>query len=152
MVKKFFQRGTIGFLMGVFITVLIPVLISFTIGDGKYYPIVPAFTEQCGNEINAAAIQYLLGGILGFMCAASSIIFNIEKFGILKQSFIHFLCISISMLPIAYICHWMEHSLLGILSYYIIFISIYFVIFISQYMFWKSKIKKMNEKLSKASK
>lgn len=152
MIKKFFQRGTLGFLMGVFITVLIPVVISFTIGDGKYYPIVPDFIEQCGNEINAAAIQYLLGGILGFMCAASSVIWNIEKLGILKQSFIHFLCISISVMPIAYICHWMEHSVLGIVSYYAIFISIYFVIFITQYIFWKNKIRKMNEKLSKASK
>ena len=151
MVKKFFQRGTLGFLMGVFITVLIPVLISFSIGDGKYYALVPAFTEQCGNEINAAAIQYLLGGVLGFMCAASSILFEIEKFGILKQFFLHFLCISVSMLPIAYICHWMEHSFWGVLSYFAIFTFIYLIIFISQLTFWKIKIKKMNEKLSKTS-
>lgn len=142
----------LGFFIGIFITVLIPIIISFSIGDGNYYPIVPAFSEQCGNEINAAAIQYLLGGVLGFMCAGSSILFEIEKFGILKQFFLHFLCISVSMLPIAYICHWMEHSFWGIVSYFAIFTFIYLIIFISQLTFWKIKIKKMNEKLSKTSK
>lgn len=148
MAKKILQRGSLGFLIGLFITVLIPVLISFFIGDGRYYPIVPNFIEQCGNEINTAAIQYLLGGIMGFGGAASSVVFEYDKFSILKQSVIHFIIISISILPIAYICHWMEHSLWGIVKYFAIFIIIYIVIWAIEYLVWRNKIKIMNEKLS----
>lgn len=147
MTKKVLKRGSLGFLIGAFITVLIPLIISFFIADGNFYPVVPDFIEQCGNEVNAAAIQYLLGGIMGFGCAAGSVVFEHDKFSILKQTVIHFIIISLSMLPIAYICHWMEHSLLGLIKYFLIFIIIYFIIWITQYLIWKSKIKRMNEKL-----
>ncbi|MCQ4022658.1 MULTISPECIES: DUF3021 domain-containing protein [unclassified Ruminococcus] len=151
MAKKVILRGTGGFFIGVFITVMIPVIISYCIGDGKYYPIVPQFIEQCGNEINAAALQYLLGGVFGFVCSASSLVFASEKIGFLMQTVIHFLCLSLSTLPIAYICHWMEHSFWGVFSYIAIFIFIYILVFIFMTIYWRIKLKKMNEKLSEKS-
>lgn len=147
MVKKIFKTGMLGFFIGVFIAVLIPIIISFIIGTGSYYPVVSDFINQCGNEVTAAAIQYLLSGIMGFGIAAGSLIYTVERLGIFKQSAIHFAVLSLSMLPIAYICHWMEHSVLGIIKYFLIFVVIYIIIWIIEYFIWKRKIKKLNEKL-----
>lgn len=148
MKKKVLKVGTLGFFIGVFIAVLIPIIISYIIGTGSYYPIVPDFINQCGSEINAATIQYLLSGIMGFGIAASSVIYTIEKLSILKQSAIHFAILSLSILPVAYICHWTEHSIVGIVKYFLVYIVIYIIIWIIEYFFWKRKIKKLNEKLS----
>lgn len=107
-----------GFPLGVAIGYFITIISSLIWAKGYYSPCLPELVVMMGNEINAVLLQALLCGILGSGVAAISVIWELENWGIVKQTGIYFLTISIIMLPIAYTLHWMEHSLKGVVIYF----------------------------------
>ena len=111
MKKKILLRGMLGFPLGLAMGYLITIFISLIESDGRYYPCVPELAAIMGNEIHAVLLQAVLCGILGLGFGACSVIWDIENWGIAKQTGIYFSIISVIMLPIAYILYWMEHSL-----------------------------------------
>lgn len=147
MKKKFLLRGMLGFPLGLAMGYLITIFISLTVSDGRYYPCVPELSAVMGNEINAVLLQAVLCGILGTGFGACSVIWEIENWGIVKQTGIYFSIISVIMLPIAYVSYWMEHSLKGILGYFGIFVLIFAAVWIVQYTAAKHNVRKMNETL-----
>lgn len=149
MKKKIFLRSISGFPRGLAIGYLITIIISLTLANGYYSPCVPELAVMMGSEINAVLLQALLCGILGMGFAASSVIWEIEDWGIVKQTGIYFLIVSVIMMPIAYVTHWMEHSLKGFLSYFGSFAFIFAIVWVVQYTRSKRNVKKMNEALYK---
>ncbi len=87
--------------------------------------------------------------ILGIGFSASSVIWKIEDWSIVKQTGIYFVIVSAIMMPIAYFTHWMEHSIAGLLSYIVIFVFIFIIIWIIEYVIWKYNVNKINENLHK---
>lgn len=147
MKKKLLLRGMLGLPLGLAMGYLITIFISLTVSDGRYYPCVPELAAVMGNEINAVLLQAVLCGILGTGFGACSVIWEIENWGIVKQTGIYFSIISVIMLPIAYVSYWMEHSLKGILGYFGIFVLIFAAVWIVQYTAAKHNVRKMNETL-----
>lgn len=147
MKKKIIFRGLLGVPLGITLGYVITIIISAIGAQGYYSPCVPGFVETVGSEIGAVIIQAVLCGVLGAGFSMASIIWEIENWGIAKQSGIYFAVISAVMLPIAYIANWMEHSVLGLLSYFGIFILIFIIVWLIQYLTWKTKIKKINSNL-----
>lgn len=147
MKKKILLRSILGFPVGIAVGYLITIAISFVWADGHYAPCVPELAEAMGNELHAVALQALLCGLLGTGFAASSIIWEIEHWSILKQTGVYFLLISVIMMPVAYFSYWMEHSLAGFLLYFGIFVLIFILIWMIEFLFWKRAVKKMNETL-----
>ena len=147
MKKQILLRGMLGFPLGLAMGYLITIFISLTVSDGRYYPCVPELAAVMGNEINAVLLQAVLCGILGAGFGACSVIWQIESWGILKQTGIYFSIISVIMLPTAYVSYWMEHSLKGILSYFGIFVLIFLTFWIVQYAAARHNVRKMNETL-----
>lgn len=150
MKKKILLRSLLGFPLGLALAYFITIIISWIWADGQYYPCVPELEASLGSEMNAVLMQALLSGILGAGFAAASVIWEIESWSLVKQTGIYFSIISLIMLPIAYATYWMEHSLLGVLSYFGIFFLIYVVIWVVQYGVAKRNVK-MNETLRKKS-
>lgn len=150
--KKTIFRGFLGFPLGVFISYTITIIISLIFANGYYSPVVPSLIKQCGNEINAVIIQFVLSGIFGSICCASSVVWERDEWSILKQSFIHFIIISFTLFPIAYLTHWMEHSIIGTITYFAIFIFIYIVIWIIKYNIWKYRVNQINKKIQNKNK
>lgn len=151
MKKNSIIRCLLGFPLGVFIGYTITILISFFHKDGSYVAVVPTLIDVFNTEISAVTVQYILCGILGMSCAAGSLIWEHDHWSILKQTVLHFLLLSFTLLPIAYLSHWMEHSIVGVLSYFGIFIIIYVVIWLTQYVIWKKKIKELNKKIQEVN-
>lgn len=149
MKKKILLRSMSGFPLGVAIGYLISIIISLIWAKGYYAPCVPELAVMVGSEINAVLLQALLCGILGMGCAAGSVIWEMEDWGIVKQTGIYFLIVSVIMMPIAYVTFWMEHSLKGVLSYFGIFTLIFSIVWIVQYTRGRHNVKKMNEALHK---
>lgn len=145
--KKIFQRGLLGFPLGVFIGYAITIIISLFVADGYYSPCVPSLVDEFGSEIGAVIFQAVLCGLLGASFAAASLIWEKENWSIVKQTGIYFLIASITMFPIAYFTHWMEHSIFGFLVYIGIFAAIFVFMWVVQYCIWKSKIKGINKKI-----
>lgn len=100
-----------------------------------------------GNEINAVIIQALLCGLLGVGFGASSVIWELDHWSLVKQSGIYFLIASVIMMPVAWLNYWMEHSMKGFLSYFGIFTFIFIVIWGTEFFTGKRNVRKMNEKL-----
>ena len=149
MKRKIVLRSLLGFPLGLAIGYMITIIISLIFADGYYSPCVPELITTMGSEINAVLLQAFLFGVLGSGFAAASVIWEIEDWGLVKQTGIYFLIVSVIMMPIAFVTHWMEHSMKGILSYFRIFFIIFVAIWIIQYAIAKHNVKKMNDVLYK---
>ena len=147
MKKKIMKRMWIGLPVGIAMGYIITLIISACIGDGAFYPVAPEFAEKMGNELNAAILQTVLCGVIGVGFAAASVIWEMDSWSLAKQSGAYFLVIGIILLPIAYVANWMQHSVVGFLSYIGIFAGIFFAVWLSQYLCWKRRIKKMNDRV-----
>lgn len=148
MKKNAILRAAIGFPIGVTIGHLITIFISLGWADGYYAPCVPDLITAMGNEIGAVILQTLLCGLLGSGFAASSVIWEMENHDLVWQTGVYFFIVSLLMLPIAYFTYWMEHSLLGFLSYFGVFVLIFVIIWMIQFIIGKHNVRRLNEKLS----
>ena len=148
MKKTIIILGLRGIPVGITIGYLITIFTSFILSNGEYYPCTPSLVNMVGSVIGAVIFQTIMCGVIGFVFASSSIVWSIDEWSIAKQTGIYFLIISFTMLPIAYLTHWMEHSIVGFLMYFGIFISIFIVLWISQYLFWKSRVNKISDKIN----
>lgn len=148
-IKKAILRGLIGFPIGVTIGYAISIFTSLGFGKGNYTPVVPEMAEQFGSEIAAVIIQFVLCGIMGVVFAAMSVIWESERLNLAAQSGINFILSVCTMIPIAYVCYWMEHSLSGVLSYLGIFAGIYASIWVAMFFVYRARIKAINADLNK---
>ncbi len=147
MKKKILFRSMLGFPLGLAMGYIITILISLFLANGYYSPCVPELVEVMGNELNAVLLQAALCGILGAGFGGASVIWEMEDWGLVKQTGIYFSIVSVIMMPIAYVSYWMEHSLKGVLGYFGIFVLMFVTIWIVQYLIAKRDVKKLNEKL-----
>lgn len=145
--RKVFIRTLHGFPVGVLIGYMITIFISLVWGKGNYVACNPDFISTMGNEINAIILQSILCGILGSGFAASSVIWELERWSLARQSAINFLILSVIMMPMAYLLHWMEHTWRGFLSYYGIFALVFVAIWLFMFLCGKYNVTKMNENL-----
>ena len=148
MKKKLLLRGAMGFPIGIAIGYVITICISLMWADGYYSPCVPELAEALGSGSGAVILQALLCGLLGAGFAASSVIWELESWSLVRQTGVYFFIISLIMLPIAYAAYWMEHSVAGVLGYFGVFVLIFAVIWGIQFVIGKWNVKKMNEKIS----
>ena len=103
MKKKIIKRSLFGFPLGITMGYLITILISLGWANGYYSPCVPELISLMGNEINAVIFQTILCGILGVGFAASSVIWEMDSWSIVKQTGIYFSIISVIMLSLIHI-------------------------------------------------
>jgi hypothetical protein len=102
------------------------------------------------NELVAFFWQTLLCGILGAVCSGAYPVFQIDRWSLARQTVVHFLLLSLTMIPIASICGWTSpHGFnpWSILAYMGMFIIIYLIIWTGIYLYWKNWIKRANNKL-----
>ena len=147
MKKKTFLRALIGAPIGLAISTIITIVISLTVGDGNYYPVVPQLIINCKSEINAVLLQAVCSMLYGAVWSAASVVWEREDWSILRQTATHLAVCSLATFPIAYITQWMKHTTLGILSYFGIFLIIYFIIWQSIYWNIKRNVERMNKKI-----
>lgn len=147
MMKKALLRGLIGFPIGVTIGYAISILSSLAFANGGYSPVVPAMAEECGSEIGAVALQFLLCGLMGTVFAAMSVIWESDRLNLAVQSAINFALSAGTIIPVAYVCHWMEHTAAGALQYVGVFAGIYMSIWVAMYFVYRAKIKEINRKV-----
>ena len=148
MKKKIINQLIYGFPTGVAIGHLFSILFSLIFANGNFYPCAPQLITSLGNEINAIILQTVLCGLLGSVFAASSIIWKLKNWNIVKQTGIYFLITASALFAVAYILNWMEHSFIGFLKYASIFIIIFIIVWITQFFISKHNVKLLNDKLN----
>ena len=138
--------------IGITISLIITIIISLCTGHGDFYPAPHELIDWCGNPITAVVVQTICAALMGSIFGGASVIWDMEKWSLLKQSLVHFSVLSVSSFPLAYILNWLPHYLYGALGYIGAFLSVYIIIWISIYFSTKSKIKKMNKQLEEMQK
>ena len=151
MKKKLILQGLLGFPVGITLGLAITLLISWIIGDGIYYPVVPDFARAMGGELRAMTLQTLLCGLMGSGFAMASLIWKVEQWSLARQTGLYFAAVCGLMLPIAYVSNWMEHNVGGILSYCGIFLGVFAIVWVSQYLVWRGRIRRINDKIRKGN-
>ncbi len=148
MKRKVLMRCLIGAPIGLSISYLITIVISFLWGSGGYSAVVPELIDDFGNEINAVTVQAVCSLILGAAFGGASAIWEMESWNLLRQTVTHFAVTSLAMFPIAFFTRWMGHTVFDVLVYFGIFFGIYLFIWIALYRSMKIRVKKINEKLN----
>ncbi len=148
MKKKILFRSFFGAPIGVTISLIITVIFSLCTGQGEYYPAPPALVDWCGgNETTAVIVQMICSMIVGAVCGGASVIWEIEKWNLLKQTLINFAVIAVPFFGLGYIMNWMPHHIYGALGYVGGFAGGYVVMWCAIYFSIKAKLKKMNKQL-----
>jgi len=146
-IKKALARGVWGALLGIGISYTITILISIGLGTGEYSPVVPELIQNMGTELNAVIFQYFMSAILGFTSVISSAIYEIERWSLAKQTILHFLILSVSMISVAYLCKWVSLNVWSVILYFAIFVFAYFIIWAILCRIWRKRVDEMNAKL-----
>lgn len=96
MKKKILFRSFFGAPIGVTISLIITVIFSLCTGQGEYYPAPHELVDWCGgNETTAVIVQMICSMIVGAVCGGASVIWEIEKWNLLKQTLINFAVIAV---------------------------------------------------------
>ena len=147
MKKKLLFRSLLGAPIGVLVSLIVTIIISLCTGHGEYYPVPHELMDWCGSEVTAVIVQLVCSLAVGAIGGGSSVIWDMEKWSLTKQTLIHFAVIVIGFVPVSYVLNWMPHYLYGALGYIGAFIAVYLIMWISIYFSVKAKIKKMNKRL-----
>lgn len=147
MKKNVLIRCLCGAPLGLAISTAIAVIISLCIGDGQFYAVAPQLAADCGSELNAVIAQALCSLLYGAAWAGASVIWQNERWSLLKQSVIHLVICSLATFPIAYFMRWMEPNAAGILSYFAIFLAVYAAVWLGQYIAIKRRVALLNDKM-----
>ena len=147
MKKRVFVRCLIGAPLGLALSTAITIVISLTVGDGRYYPVVPELAADCGTEMNAVLLQAACSLLYGAMWGGASMIWEQESWSILRQTITHLILCSAATFPAAFYLRWMPHNAAGVFTYFGIFFGIYLIIWVSQYAAMKKRVEQINAKV-----
>lgn len=147
MKKKLLFRSLMGAPIGVTVSLIVTVIFSLCMGHGEYFPAPHELIAFCGSETVAVIVQLICSLFIGAVGGGSSVIWETEKWSLLKQTVVHFAVVSVPFFGIGYILNWLPHNLYGALGYAGGFIAVYLIMWFSIYFSIKSKVKKMNTQL-----
>lgn len=148
MKNKILFRSLLGAPIGVTVSLIITIIFSLCMGRGEYFPAPHELIDWCGgNATIAVIVQLICSLVVGAVCGGSSVIWEIEKWSLLKQTLVHFAVIAVPFFGIGYVMNWMPHHIYGALGYVGGFVAIYLIMWLSIYFKIKAKIKKMNRQL-----
>jgi hypothetical protein len=149
LIKKILHRGLRGIIPTIAYGYLITVFTSLIFLDGQYVPVVQILSAQFENEIYAVLLQIAFFALIGFVYGAASLIWDIDEWSYMKQTGIYFSISSITVLPVAYLMHWMPRNLIGFIVFFSIFTVMFFIVWCIQFSIWKAKIRKIDDELTK---
>ena len=135
-----------GFAFATFLGFLINLLISASIGNGEYLPVMPMLSAHFETELAAVFAQFLMIGMIGVTFSEGALIFNIARWSFPLQCIIHFLITAIIYIPFVCFC-WFPLKTGGVLIMIANILFTYSLSWVIQYRVNRRNIAKINEKL-----
>ena len=147
MKKKVLFRSLFGLLSGVALGQLIAIVISAVKGDGSFHAVIPELVNDFGGEQSAVIVQTILLGVVGAVVGAASVIWELDRWSLTKQTGAHFCLFAIPFTLVAYALYWVPRSVGGVVAWVCVLVVIYAVIWCGAYFSTKRKIQKINDQL-----
>ena len=145
--QRFIYKSSIGFSLGVLITILINVIISAIEGSGE---VVNMYSDiHGGKTITLVMLELLTGGVLGLVGNGGSVVYEIEDWSIIKATSIHFVVTMIVYTIVGLFNGWLvpKHSIINVVQYGSMIFA-YFMIWLIQYLVCKKSIDDINESVN----
>lgn len=140
--KKGFVLSGIGFLSGMIIGSLIAALSAGTLINAK-------IAARTGSEAGSVIIQTLLSGLLGAIAMGSMVIYEMERWSILRCTAVHYLLTEFSYVLIAALLGWFG-SVTELLISLGVQLAIYLVIWTVMYRRYRAKVRELNQLLARS--
>ena len=147
MKKEVAKRAVLGFIYGVFIGQTILILESLMKFDGNFYYVASSLVSLAGTKLAAVIIQYFLTGIIGLTFASTTVIFEMDSWSLVRQTITHFVITSIVMYVAGFLCGWFPHTVASTLIWFGVFVVVYLIFWVCFSLYYKNKVKKINEAL-----
>lgn len=142
------ERIWMGMPVGALICQVVAILESLLYGDGQYLAVSWELLLRCQNsELAAVSIQLVCSLFLGGLFGGASVIWKREDWSLSMQTLVYLGICTAGMLPVAWICGWMDLSLSGILAFLGLYLLIFAAIWILEYCRIRKSILEINEGL-----
>ncbi|MCG7345478.1 DUF3021 domain-containing protein [Sporosarcina sp. ACRSL] len=143
MLKRVLGRMGTGFIIGVFLGQVTQLIISFFLGNGEFMPVSDQFGELFETKLAAVLTQFFLTGLIGLVLALGSFIFEIGRWGLLKQYMTHFFTTGAVWLTVVLLC-WMPVTSMGLFILLANFVGAYGLTYWIQLLISRKDIEQIN--------
>ncbi len=144
--KHIVARFCLGFAVANLIGSVLDIFFSYVFGDGEYMAVMPQLARFFDNEINAAAVQFLIIGFIGVLFAESALIFNIEKWSFLKKCIIHLTVTACFYFPFILLCYLPYNTVSAVIMICNVIFT-YMLTWVIQYSLNRRDVAKINERI-----
>lgn len=107
---------------------------------------------SAGKAGNFALILHLaVSGVLGMVCMGGSVVYDIESWGVLRVTFIHYFLCMASFLTASTLLEWFD-SWQSLIIMLVIMTVMYAGIWVCEMLYWKRTVSGLNEQLKSIQK
>ena len=146
MKKKLLLRAAVGFLFGIAMMLLVPVLIN----GGPILRVVysDALLARTGSPAAATLLTLLVMGLFGALCICGTAFYEIEKWSLAQATAAHYLTMSLGyLIPNWLLCWNMPLKLLLIIEG--VMTLGFILIWLVMYLIFKAQVRELNELIKK---
>ena len=138
--KEILKRAAFGLPIGIAIGATFSLVFAFIFKDRP---------SDEFRELDFYLVSYIVSAVIGAVYAASSIIWDVEKWSLRTQTVTHFCITLVTHLSSALIATWIPFKLKAILIYASIYIVIYLIIYLIIFSVQRKRVNALNEVLEK---
>jgi len=143
---KIIRRGAVGFLIGVLVGNLI-MIIGKLISGGQFQWAAETLIQKTGSGAAAVFLQNLASGLLGAVCMAGTVFYDLEGWEMTKASVVHCLLCLAAYFSAALFCGWIEPKSGDILLMAVIMTGSYLLIWLFMYLRYRKEAEELNRKI-----
>ncbi len=151
--KKVIMKFIVGFGLGIVGGIIITIIFSLLLNGGKISLISSEFVATIGNKPLAYIIEFILMGMLGLVGYGGSTVYEVEKWSIMKATFIHFFSTFIVFFAVSSTLGWIStEDITGTIIVIACTVVAYIVIWLVQYIRFRIQVRDINSGLEKMKK
>ncbi len=147
MLKTALIRGINGFMYAISINIILALIIMIFAKEPDFIPLVPDYAAHFDSEIIALLLQMVLIGLTSAAFGAGSVILEIGRWSLLKQSVIYFIITAAFWMPVSIFCWGINKYPIAFFSVICSYIASYVITWTIQYSLCKKSVAKINQKL-----
>lgn len=148
MLKNALIRGINSFMYAVSINVVASLIIMVIVGEPDFLPLVPEYAALFKSKAVALLLQNILIGITGSAFGAGSVLLEMERWSLLRQSVIYYIVTAAFWVPVSIFCWRADKYITACISMICSYTASYIITWIIQYRSCKKSVMEINQKLN----
>ena len=146
MKNKLIKRIVFGFICGALIGHIITFLFNLSVGTVSL--VSPELLSSIGL-FWSIVLQTLLSGLWGVAGFGGMCFYDVEKWGLLTATAVHFICIFAAAVLAFFVLQWLPFTLPFLFAIFLFVAVQFLIVWLIMYFKWKKNVRDMNENLIK---